>query len=107
MRTSSEGARWALLSMREAFDGIEEIPHTEEAALGSARSAAQVQAPRLSRVWDSDGKMDLFAKRSVYLRDCYYTHFLNAGIAAAADFPVYKRERRLDQVQICSKRQAF
>jgi len=35
--------------MREAFDGIEEIPHPEEAALGSARSAARVQAPRLSR----------------------------------------------------------
>jgi len=41
--------RGGLLSMREAFDGIEEIPHPEEAALGSARSAAQVQAPRLSR----------------------------------------------------------
>ena len=30
-------------------------------------------------------------KRSAFLSDCYYTHFSNAGIAAAADFPVYKR----------------
>jgi hypothetical protein len=36
--------------------------------------------------------MDLFPKRSAFLSDCYYTHFSNAGIAAAADFPVYKRE---------------
>jgi DNA-binding transcriptional LysR family regulator len=28
---------------------------------------------------------------SAFLSDCYYTHFSNAGIAAAADFPVYKR----------------
>jgi hypothetical protein len=34
--------------------------------------------------------------RPIYLRDCYYTYFSNAGIAAAADFPVYQRERRLD-----------
>ena len=33
-------------------------------------------------------KMDLFPKRSAFLSDCYYTHFSNAGIAAAADFPV-------------------
>jgi hypothetical protein len=44
-----------------------------------------------SGFWDSDGKMDLFPKRSAFLSDCYYTHFSNAGIAAAADFPVYKR----------------
>ena len=30
-----------LLSMREAFDGIEEIPYPEEAGLGSARSRAE------------------------------------------------------------------
>jgi hypothetical protein len=27
--------------------------------------------------------------------DCYYAYFSNAGIAAAADFPVYQRKRRL------------
>jgi len=49
-----------------------------------------------SGFWDSDGKMDLFPKRSSFLSDCCHTHFSNADIAAAADFPVYKRERRLD-----------
>jgi len=49
-----------------------------------------------SGFWDSDRKMDLFPKRSAYLSYRYYTNFSNAGIAAAADFPVYKRERRLD-----------
>jgi hypothetical protein len=44
----------------------------------------------------SDGKMCPFPRRSAYLRDCYYTYFSNAGIAAAADFPVYQAERRLD-----------
>ena len=42
--------------------------------------------------------MDFFPKRSAFLSDCYYTHFSNAGIAAAADFPVYKRERRHDAI---------
>jgi len=49
-----------------------------------------------SGFWGSDGKMGLFPRRSAYLRDCYYTYFSNAGIAAAADFPVYQRERWLD-----------
>ena len=29
---ASRRARWALLSMRESFDGIKKIPHPEEAA---------------------------------------------------------------------------
>ena len=41
-----------------------------------------------SGFWDSDGKMDLFPKRSSFLSDCYYTHLSNADIAAAVDFPV-------------------
>jgi len=49
-----------------------------------------------SGFWGSDGKMGPFPRRSAYLRDCYYTYFSNAGIAAAAEFPVYQRERRLD-----------
>ena len=49
-----------------------------------------------SGFWGSDGKMGLLPRRSAYLRDCYYTYFSNAGIAAAADFPVYQRERWLD-----------
>jgi hypothetical protein len=49
-----------------------------------------------SGFWGSDGKMGLFPRRSAYLRDCYYTYFSNAGIAAAADFPVYQGETRLD-----------
>jgi hypothetical protein len=39
----------ALLSMRKVFNGIEKIPHPEEAAPGSARCAARGQAPQLSR----------------------------------------------------------
>jgi hypothetical protein len=42
--------------------------------------------------WGSDGKMDPFPKRSTYLSDCYYSYFSNAGIAVAADFPVYQRK---------------
>jgi hypothetical protein len=51
---------------------------------------------RKSSFWDPDGKMDPFPRRSAYLRDCYYAYFSSAGIAAAADFPVYQRHRRLD-----------
>jgi hypothetical protein len=46
---ASRRARWALLSIEEVLDGIKEIPHPEEAAHGSARSAARGQAPQLSR----------------------------------------------------------
>jgi hypothetical protein len=49
-----------------------------------------------SGFWGSDGKIDLFPGRSAYLSECYYAYFSNAGIAAAADFTVYQRKRRLD-----------
>jgi hypothetical protein len=42
-------ALWALLSMRQSFDGIKKTPHPEEAAHGSALCAARGQDPRPSR----------------------------------------------------------
>jgi hypothetical protein len=44
----------------------------------------------------ADGKIDPFPGRSAYLSDCYYAYFSDEGVAAAADFTVYKRKRRLD-----------
>ena len=49
-----------------------------------------------SGFWGSDGKMDPFPAVGLSKRLLLRLFFSNAGIAAAADFVVYQRKRRLD-----------
>ena len=45
---------------------------------------------RKSRVFGGPTAKRTLSPRLAYLIDCYYAHFSNAGIAAAADFAVYQ-----------------
>jgi hypothetical protein len=62
----------------------------------AAEAGQEVLTPEELTSLHGDIAACLLAERSAYLRDCYYTYFSKAGIAAAADFPVYQGERRLD-----------